>query len=175
MTGALLFTRFAFRQCEAPAQIKPIVDAYTAATRSHDPEAARKAAGAVILYKALTDAPTDYFLLDRKRDLLDNNTSDGRESSIAWFAALHQKYPNSPAVTRRNWWRLTWLKNHYTFPVLLGARVPEAVSGEGGVAIPQNWFVAPSAELQFLQLGYGADPQWSTTMTAKLQELTKAK
>ena len=99
MAGALLFTALAFPQCEAPAQIKPIVAAYTAATRSRDPEAAREAAGAAILDKALIDAPTDYFLLDRKRDLMDNNTSDGRESSIAWFAALHQKYPDSAAVT----------------------------------------------------------------------------
>jgi thiol-disulfide isomerase/thioredoxin len=64
-------------------------------------------------------------------------------------------------------------ENHYTFPVLFGKMVLEAVSREGGVAIPQIWFVAPSAKPQFLQLGYGADPHWSTTMAAKLQELLK--
>jgi thiol-disulfide isomerase/thioredoxin len=99
VAGALLFPMLAFSQCEASAQIKPIVAAYTAVTRSRDPEAGREAAGAAILDKALIDAPTDYFLLDRKRNLMDNNTSEGHKNSIEWFATVHRKYPDSPAVT----------------------------------------------------------------------------
>ena len=36
--------------------------------------------------------------------------------------------------------------NHYAFPVMLGKDVLRGVPGEDGVAIPQNWFVAPQLQ-----------------------------
>jgi thiol-disulfide isomerase/thioredoxin len=97
--GAALFAGLAFCQCEAPANIKMVVDAYNASTRTQGSQSEKKAAGAAILDPALAEHPTDYFLLDRKRDLLDDNSSAGREASLAWFGALHRKYPDSPEVT----------------------------------------------------------------------------
>jgi thiol-disulfide isomerase/thioredoxin len=97
--GAALFSGLALCQCEAPANIRTVVDAYTASARGQGPPAEKNAAGAAILDPALAEHPTDYFLLDRRRDLMDDNSSAGREASLAWFAALHQKYPDSPEVT----------------------------------------------------------------------------
>lgn len=98
LIAAALFSRLAFSQCAPEPATQRILDAYAAAA-PQGTDAEKKVARAGILQKALAAAPTDYFLLDRQRDLLDDNTSAGREASVAYFAALHQKYPDSPAVT----------------------------------------------------------------------------
>jgi thiol-disulfide isomerase/thioredoxin len=95
----LLLTGHAFSQCDPSATVKQTLDAYSAANREPGTDAEKKAAKSRILETALAADPTDFFLLDRERDLLDENTSASREASIAYFAALHQRYPDSPAVT----------------------------------------------------------------------------
>jgi hypothetical protein len=65
-------------------------------------------------------------------------------------------------------------EHHYSFPVVLGQSLLDAVSGDGEVAIPQNWFVTPAAKLESTQLGYG-DPAWQSTMSGKLEQMVKAK
>ncbi len=86
-------------QCIATPDIQTSIDAYAAAAAGPAPEVDRKAAQKKVLDKAIADHPTDPFLLDRKRDWFDNNTSAGREAAIAFFAALREKYPDLPAVT----------------------------------------------------------------------------
>jgi thiol-disulfide isomerase/thioredoxin len=98
----LLATSFccpAYSQCVASPEIKVFTDAFTAAGTGGAPQAERKAAQKKVLDEALTAYPTDVFLLDRKRDWFNDNTSAGREAAILYFAALHEKYPDSPAVT----------------------------------------------------------------------------
>lgn len=64
-------------------------------------------------------------------------------------------------------------ENKYTFPVLLASETVNAVLD--GVAIPQNWFVDAKGKLQWLQVGYGSEPNWQDMMTAKLEEVAKAR
>jgi thiol-disulfide isomerase/thioredoxin len=96
---AAFFCRSANSQCTAPPEIKTITDAYASAGNGTAPQAERRAAQKKVLDEALAAHPTDYFLLDRQRDWFDDNTSAGREAGIAWFAALHEKYPDDPAVS----------------------------------------------------------------------------
>jgi len=91
--------RLGFAQCEPAPDVKQILEAYAEAGRGRAPDAGKRAARSQILEKGLAAAPTNYFLLDRRRDLLDDNTSAGQEASITYFSALHQKYPDSPGVT----------------------------------------------------------------------------
>ena len=99
LLAGLCVSAAAYAQCEASPQIKSALDSYASATRFDKPQAERKAGGAAAIDRPLAENPTDYFLLDRKRDLLDDNTSDGYDRSVAWFAAAHEKYLDSPAVT----------------------------------------------------------------------------
>ena len=96
---AVCFCRSADSQCVAAPEIKASIDAYNAAGAGSGPELDRKSAQKKVLDKALAIHPTDPFLLDRKRDWFDNNTSAGREAAIAFFSALYKRYPDSPAVT----------------------------------------------------------------------------
>lgn len=96
---AAFFSRPANSQCTAAPEIKAFTDAYTAAGNGSEPQAERRAAQKKVLDEALAAHPTDYFLLDRQRDWFDDNTSAGREAGIAYFAALHAKYPTDPAVS----------------------------------------------------------------------------
>jgi thiol-disulfide isomerase/thioredoxin len=64
-------------------------------------------------------------------------------------------------------------ENNYTFPVLLAQ---EFVQGYLPlVSIPQNWFLDPAGKLQWIQCGYGGDPNWSQTITAKVEEVLKTR
>jgi len=63
--------------------------------------------------------------------------------------------------------------NKYTFPVLLARELVDQVVPV--IAIPQNWFVDTKGKLQWLQEGYGGDPQWQAMMLAKLDEVLKGK
>jgi hypothetical protein len=96
---AACFCNLGYSQCTAAPEIKISIEAYTAAGDGTAPEAERKAAQKKVLDKAIAERPTDPFLLDRKRDWFDDNTSSGREAAIAYFTALHEKYPNTAAVT----------------------------------------------------------------------------
>jgi thiol-disulfide isomerase/thioredoxin len=93
------FACTAFAQCEAAGSIKEAVNAYNAVRRTSGTPAEQRAARTAILQKAFAETPTDYFLLDRLRDLLDDNTSDGRAASLARFTELRAKYPDSVEVT----------------------------------------------------------------------------
>jgi thiol-disulfide isomerase/thioredoxin len=96
---AAFFSRPANSQCTASPEIKAFTDAYTAAGNGSAPQAERRTAQKKVLDEALDAHPTDYFLLDRQRDWFDDNTSAGREAGIAYFTALHEKYPADPAVS----------------------------------------------------------------------------
>jgi thiol-disulfide isomerase/thioredoxin len=99
LTLLAFFSRPANSQCTAPPEIKTFTDAYTAASSGSAPQAERKAAQKKVLDEALAEHPTNYFLLDRQRDWFDDNTSAGQEAGIAYFAALHEKYPGDSGVT----------------------------------------------------------------------------
>jgi thiol-disulfide isomerase/thioredoxin len=90
---SLLAAGFAYPQCEPSKTVKEALNAESAAGRE------KRAARGEVLDKALAANPTDYFLLQRERDFQDQNTSDSRESSLAYFTALRTRYPDSPAVT----------------------------------------------------------------------------
>jgi thiol-disulfide isomerase/thioredoxin len=62
-------------------------------------------------------------------------------------------------------------ENRYTFPVLLARDVVDAVVPV--VAIPQNWFVSAKGKLEWMQVGFGNEPNWEETMLAKLDEVRK--
>jgi predicted Zn-dependent protease len=96
---AAFFSRPANSQCTASPEIKAFTDACTAAGNGSAPQAERRTAQKKVLDEALDAHPTDYFLLDRQRDWFDDNTSAGREAGIAYFTALHEKYPADPAVS----------------------------------------------------------------------------
>jgi len=66
-------------------------------------------------------------------------------------------------------------EHRYTFPVLLGKDVVNAVVGTEGFGIPQNWFVSPAGKLEAIQIGYGGDAKWESLITGKIDELTKTK
>jgi hypothetical protein len=87
---AAFLVRGAFAQCEPTGSAKEVLDA-----NSKIP-AAQKDERVVALDKALESDPTNYFLLDRLRALLDDDKT--REALIDRLATLHQKYPDSPAV-----------------------------------------------------------------------------
>ncbi len=42
------------------------------------------------------------------------------------------------------------------------------------VTIPQNWFIDARGKLQWLQVGFGNEPDWQAMMLAKLEEVTKS-
>lgn len=63
-------------------------------------------------------------------------------------------------------------ENKYTFPVLLGKEVVDQVVP--ALAIPRNWFVNTKGKLEWEQVGYGVDPNWSQTMENKLIEVLKS-
>ncbi|MCU1257412.1 MAG: hypothetical protein JWO80_297 [Bryobacterales bacterium] len=94
----LLLAGSAFPQCEPSKAIKESLDADAAANRPQQSDAEKRAARRQILDKALATDPTDYFLLQRKRDLLDENSSTSRQASLTYFSSLYDRYPNSPAV-----------------------------------------------------------------------------
>jgi thiol-disulfide isomerase/thioredoxin len=87
---AAFLVRGAFPQCEATGTAKEVLDA-----NSKIP-AAQKDDRIAALDKALGSDPTDYFLLDRLRSILDEDKT--REALLDRLAALYQKYPDSPAV-----------------------------------------------------------------------------
>jgi thiol-disulfide isomerase/thioredoxin len=62
-------------------------------------------------------------------------------------------------------------ENNYTFPVILGREVVDAVVPE--LAIPRNWFITPQGKLEWEQLGYGGDMKWQEMIVAKLDEVLK--
>src|SRR6266852_4986399 len=95
---AILLVRAAFAQCEPTAKVKEALDADRAANRAKVSDSEKKADRAAILDRALASSPTDYFLLDRQRTLLDEGSAEARESLLARYAALSEKYPGSPAV-----------------------------------------------------------------------------
>jgi thiol-disulfide isomerase/thioredoxin len=67
-----------------------------------------------------------------------------------------------------------YMKEHkYTFPVLLGKDLVDAVSSSSGYTIPQNWFVNSQGKLEWVQIGFDSDPKWQETTLAKLQEVVK--
>src|SRR5258708_33630936 len=84
------FLRVAFPQCESTGTTKEVLDA-----NSKIP-AAQKDERVAALDKALEADPTNYFLLDRLRSILDEDKT--REALIDRLAALYQKYPASPGV-----------------------------------------------------------------------------
>jgi thiol-disulfide isomerase/thioredoxin len=63
-------------------------------------------------------------------------------------------------------------EHKYTFPVVLGKDLVDAVMGHDGSGIPQNWLISPAGKLQNIQLGYSADPNWQNAIFNKLQEMT---
>jgi thiol-disulfide isomerase/thioredoxin len=63
-------------------------------------------------------------------------------------------------------------EHKYTFPVVLGKELVDAVMGNGASGIPQNWIISPTGKLETIQLGYGADPSWQNLIFSKLQEMT---
>jgi thiol-disulfide isomerase/thioredoxin len=67
-----------------------------------------------------------------------------------------------------------YMKEHgYTFPVLVGMDLMDAANVNP--IIPQNWFVSPAGELEAVQIGYAASPDWEETITGKIDELSKSK
>jgi len=64
-------------------------------------------------------------------------------------------------------------ENSYTFPVLFGREVVDAVVPL--LSIPRNWFITPDGKLEWEQIGFGPDPTRQQTMIAKLEELLKPK
>jgi tetratricopeptide (TPR) repeat protein len=59
--------------------------------------------------------------------------------------------------------------NHYTFPVL---RANEFADDYLTVAfIPQTWFLDAHGKLRWIHEGFGADPKWLDTLTAKLADV----
>jgi len=87
---AAIFAGYAFPQCEPTGNIKQLLDADSKLPA--DGKTERVAA----LEKALESNPANYFLLDRLRRILDEDST--REALLDRLAALYQKYPNSPAV-----------------------------------------------------------------------------
>ena len=69
--GAVLCAGLAYSQRETPSQIKLDLDACAAAIRdrARGASAEKEATAGAILDQALASDPTDYSLLDRKRDL----------------------------------------------------------------------------------------------------------
>jgi thiol-disulfide isomerase/thioredoxin len=63
-------------------------------------------------------------------------------------------------------------EHKYTFPVLLGKDLVDAVMGSDGFGIPQNWLISPAGKLENIELGYGAEPGWESLLYNKLQEMT---
>ncbi len=63
-------------------------------------------------------------------------------------------------------------ENKFTFPVLLGRDLVDAVVP--ALAIPRNWFITPAGKLEWEQVGYGPNSQWQDMILAKLEELLKA-
>ena len=64
-------------------------------------------------------------------------------------------------------------ENKYTFPALLARETVDAVLE--GVGIPQNWFVNSKGKLEWLQVGFGNEPNWREMMLAKLDEMAKSR
>src|SRR6266545_2253240 len=95
---AIFLARAAFAQCEPAGKIKEALDADSAVNRAKVSDGEKKAQRAEILDAALASSPTDYFLLDRQRGFLDDGSAAAKESLLARYAALSEKYPDSPAV-----------------------------------------------------------------------------
>jgi thiol-disulfide isomerase/thioredoxin len=87
---AAILAGCAFPQCEPTGDIKQLLDADSKLPVNDKTE--RVAA----LEKALESNPANYFLLDRLRYILDEDST--REALLARLAALYEKYPDSPAV-----------------------------------------------------------------------------
>jgi len=60
----------------------------------------------------------------------------------------------------------------YTFPVVLGKDLVDAVMGSDGSGIPQNWLISPAGKLETVELGYGTEPNWQNLIVSKLQTMT---
>ena len=63
-------------------------------------------------------------------------------------------------------------EHKYTFPVVLGKDLVDAVVGPDGFGIPQNWLLSPTGKLESIQLGFGGEPGWESLISGKLQEMT---
>ena len=64
-------------------------------------------------------------------------------------------------------------ENKYSFPVLLGREVVDAVVPSP--SIPRNWFITPAGTLEWEKIGFDTDPKWIEVMTTKLEELLPRK
>ena len=62
-------------------------------------------------------------------------------------------------------------ENKYTFPVILGRDVVDAVVPS--LAIPRNWFITPKGKLEWEQIGFGPDLKWQDIIMEKLNEVLK--
>jgi thiol-disulfide isomerase/thioredoxin len=65
-------------------------------------------------------------------------------------------------------------ENKYTFPSLAAYDFVRTYYPDS-FSIPQNWLIDPAGKLEWIQTGYGSEPNWQETMLAKLQELLKSK
>lgn len=63
-------------------------------------------------------------------------------------------------------------QHEYTFPVLFAREVVDQALES--IAIPQNWFLNRNGELEAVQVGYCAEPDWRDQMLAKIEEIVKA-
>ncbi len=63
-------------------------------------------------------------------------------------------------------------ENQFTFPVLLGKEIAEAVMPDG-ISIPRNWFITRAGKLEWEQIGYLADPKWQEMILARLEDVLK--
>jgi thiol-disulfide isomerase/thioredoxin len=60
-------------------------------------------------------------------------------------------------------------ENKYTFPVILGRDVVDAVVPT--LAIPRNWFITPKGKLEWEQIGFGPDLKWQDIIMEKLNQV----